>query len=132
VSQGVAALALVITDHTRAPGPPLLIGGTGRVTDLTSVTGRQDAALTFNLKTMYVYDTMGRPKNLQENGVNVTSDVAYGPRGEITRFNGEARTYNALGQVTQWGIGRTLTRPCAEQRADYVDGGERRVDHISV
>jgi hypothetical protein len=49
----------------------------------------------------YVYDSMGRPKNLQENGVNVTSDVAYGPRGEITRLDGGTRTYNALGQVTQ-------------------------------
>jgi YD repeat-containing protein len=126
VSQGAAALALLISDHTRASGPPLLIGGTGRVTDLTSVTGRQDAALTFNLKTMYVYDTMGRPKNLQENGANVTSDVAYGPRREITSLDGEAQTYNALGQVTQVGV-RTYSYSATQnngQITSMIDNGE--------
>ena len=87
--------------------------GTGRSMSTTYPNGHFDGAAPTFKRYEYEYDTMGRPSKMKEerfdqNGNRYWADlvaaaVKYGPRGEITEFNGEVRQYNVMGQLT--GIG---------------------------
>ena len=56
-----------------------------------------DAAHTYN----YQFDAMARPASMGITGAPSIATAAWAGTGELSSFNGDARTYNSLGQLTR-------------------------------